>query len=242
MKGFSAVFKFLKNAFCYPKWRCVLCGKDVFEDKYFCDKCYDALPFNNGIVCEHCGRKVIAEEKYCSTCKGVLTNIDRARSVFVYAPPINKFIKRAKYFNEKYLLGMFAEFLSSRYFSGYFNSDVLCFVPMTDKAEKKRGYNQSRILAELVSKRTGVPVADAAIKNKETPKQVGLSAEKRRKNLYEAFKITDKKAIADKKVLIIDDVTTTGATGEALAKKLKDAGAARVELLTVASVPPKDGY
>lgn len=242
MKATSVIVKFLKNTFCYPKWRCASCGKEVFENENFCSECYAKLPFNDEHICEHCGRKVIADENYCSTCKNVLTKIDRARSVFIYKPPISSLIWRAKYFNAKYLLEMFSEYLATYYFKFYFNSDYLCYVPMTKKAERKRGYNQSKVLAEAVSKKTCVPIANVTVKTKETEKQVSLNATSRRKNLTEAFKIINRKTIKDKVLLIIDDVTTTGATGEALAEKLKKAGAKRVELLTIASVPPKDGY
>lgn len=242
MKAPPVIVKFLKNTFCYPKWRCVSCDKEVFANENFCSECYAKLPFNDGHICEHCGRQVVADENYCSTCKGVLTQIDRARSAFIYKPPISSLIWRAKYFNAKYLLEMFSDYLAAYYFKFYFNSDYLCYVPMTRKAEYKRGYNQSKVLAEYVSEKTGVPVANVTVKVKETKKQVSLNAKLRRKNLTEAFKIIDKKSIKDKVLLIIDDVTTTGATGEALAEKLKKAGAKRVELLTIASVPPKDGY
>lgn len=242
MKAASAIVKFLKNSFCYPKWRCASCGKEVFANENFCRECYAKLPFNDGHICEHCGRRVVADENYCSTCKGMLTNTDRARSVFLYKPPISNLVMRAKYFNAKYLLETFSEYLAAYYFKFYFNSDYLCYVPMTKKAENNRGYNQSKVLAEAVSEKTGVPVADVAVKIKETKKQASLNAKSRRENLTEAFKIIDKKTVKDKVLLIIDDVTTTGATGEALAEKLKKAGAKRVELLTIASVPPKDGY
>ena len=242
MKAFKAFKTFLKRLFYYPEWRCVVCGKEIFDGGYFCEKCRDSLPFIDGATCSHCGRKVVADEEYCSTCKGKLTATDRARSVFNYEKPVSTLIKRAKYDNAKYLLDAFSDYLAAAYFKNYYNSYCVTFVPATDKAKKKRGYNQSEILAAKVSEKTGVPLVRAAVKTRETPRQASLNADKRRKNLAEAFRITDKSAVAGKNVLIIDDVTTTGSTGEALAEKLKKAGAAKVELLTVASVPPKDGY
>lgn len=242
MKSFSSVVNFFKKIFYYPKWRCVNCGKEIFNDEYFCDTCKNELPFIEGAICEHCGRKTIADEKYCSTCKGRLIFTDKARSVFNYQKPVDALIRKAKYDNKRYLLDMFAEHLANAYFKNYFNADYLCFVPMTKKREKNRGYNQSKILAEKLSQKTGVPVFYEVEKIKDTQNQAKLSAEARRKNLTDAFKVIDKKTITGKKILIIDDVTTTGATAEAVATKLKKAGATIVELLTVASVPPKDGY
>lgn len=242
MKLINGIFGFIGRLLYYPKWRCFSCGKEVFDDECFCAECRKKLPFIEGAVCEHCGRQVIATESYCSTCKGVLTQTDRARSVFNYEKSVAALIKRAKYDNARYVLTEFADYLASAYYKYYFNSALLVCVPMTRRALKRRGYNQSEILARLVSEKTGVPFADVLIKVKETKRQVKLSANERRKNLSGAFRVTDKTRVRGKSVLIIDDVTTTGSTGEALAEKLKKAGAERVELLTIASVPPKAGY
>lgn len=242
MKLFGVVRDFIKKTFYYPKWRCICCGKEVFNDEYDCGDCKKSLPFIEGAICSHCGRKVIASEAYCSTCKNKLTATDKARSVFNYEKPVNSLLKRAKYENAKYLLSFFAEYMTSAYFKNYFNSDALCFVPMTDKSFRKRGYNQSKILAEEISQKIGVPVIDVIDKVIETKRQAKLSADQRRKNLLTAFRITDRKLVKGKNLLIIDDVTTTGSTAEAIAIKLKKAGAKTVSLLTAASVPPLDNY
>ena len=242
MKLIGFVHDIIKKAFYYPKWRCVCCGKEVFNGEYVCEDCQKNLPFIEGAICSHCGRKVIASEAYCSTCKNRLTATDKARSVFNYEKPISVLLKRAKYENARYLLSFFAEYMSSAYFKNYFNADALCFVPMTDKSLRRRGYNQSKILADEISEKTGVTVIDVIDKVLETKRQAKLSAEQRRKNLLNAFKITDRKLVKDKNLLIIDDVTTTGSTEEAIAIKLKKAGAKTVSLLTAASVPPIDNY
>ena len=113
---------------------------------------------------------------------------------------------------------------------------------MTDKALKRRGYNQSRLLAEKLSVLINVPVFDCIKKVKETQRQATLGRAERLKNLDGAFRVFDKKLIAGKSVLIIDDVSTTGATAQVIAKRLKSAGAKIVNLLTVASTPPIDRY
>lgn len=229
--------KVLDVFFFNKKWRCNVCGKEIFDGDYFCEKCKNELPYNDGVICQHCGRKVESPTDYCLTCKGVLTNVDKSRSAFVYKKPINQMIAKAKYFGRKYYLDIFAEYLANVYFKNYFNADIIAFVPMTQNARKKRGYNQAQILAERVSEIINLPVLYGVSKKKETERQVTLNKAQRLKNLTEAYKITDKKSIKDKSVLIVDDVTTTGATAEALAGKLKKAGAKEVFLLTVASVP-----
>jgi competence protein ComFC len=108
---------------------------------------------------------------------------------------------------------------------------------MTAKTERKREYNHAKLLAEKLSVIINVPVANVIVKLKETERQARLGKKDRLKNLIGVFKITNKKLIKDKTILIVDDVTTTGATAEVISAKLKKAGAKRVMLLTVASVP-----
>ncbi len=234
--------RFINEYFFNEKWCCNVCGKEIFNDKYFCDECEKTLPYNDGHVCEHCGRKVIAPEPYCSTCKGALTSLDKCRSAFVYQKPINHLIQNAKYNGNKYLLKAFADYLAPLYFKNYFNADYLCFVPMTKQAIDKRGYNQSEELARFLSKKVNVPVLDCLTKTKDTQRQAQLTKMQRLKNLIGVFRVSKRKAIKDKTLLLIDDVTTTGSTAEVIASALKKAGAQKVYLLSVASVPPRDGY
>lgn len=242
MKFIEKLKNFINEYFFNPKWRCNVCGKEIFEDKFFCEDCYNNLPFNNGLICNHCGRKVVGAEEYCTTCKNVLVSIDKGRSVFNYEGEIRKLITSAKYSGRKYLFQAFAEEMGELYYKNNFNADLLCFVPTTDKALKKRGYNQSRILAQSLSKKINVPVSECLIKTKETPRQAKLNRAERLKNLQGVFKVCDKKEIKDKTIVLIDDVATTGSTSEVIASVLKNAGAKCVYLLSVASVPPIDGY
>lgn len=230
--------KFLFN----PKWRCLICGKEIFESENFCDKCKSELPYNDGAICGHCGRKVLSFEPYCTTCKGKLVALDLCRSVFSYQEPISTLIKRLKYGNKRYLADYFSEELSKLYLKSYFNADYIVYVPMTDKAKRKRGFNQSELLARNLSEKVNVPILDCLKKTTETKRQATLTATERRKNLENAFRVTDKKVVKGKTLLIVDDVTTTGSTAEVIAERLKKAGANQVYLLTVASTPPKEKY
>ena len=242
MKIKELIDKFFKKHIFNPSWRCLACGKEIFENEHFCSACKSTLPYNDGAICEHCGRAVTAFEPYCSTCKNVLVDLDKCRSPFIYAPPISTLIKKAKYDRGIYLIDYFAEQLSLTYLQNYFNADYLTYIPMTKKAMKKRGYNQSKILAEKLSVLINVPVLDCIEKTKETERQATLGRKERLKNLDGAFRISDKKSVKDKSILIIDDVSTTGSTAEVVAKRLKDSGAKIVNLLTVASTPPIDKY
>ncbi|MCI6444090.1 MAG: hypothetical protein MR844_04005, partial [Clostridia bacterium] len=116
------------------------------------------------------------------------------------------------------------------------HADGIVCVPMSRKRERERGYNQSELLARNLSALSGVPFLDVTVKRKETESQVGKDYKERRKNLDGSFGISDKKAVRDKRIVIADDVSTTGTTSDILAAALKAAGAAEVFVLTVASV------
>lgn len=227
---------FFAKWFFNSKWRCNVCGKEIFNNSYFCDDCRLNLPYVTGFTCEHCGRMTIVPEKYCYTCKGRLTSIDQGFSVFDYKKPISKLIKKFKYDNCKYLGDYFAEELYYLYLKKCICADVLVYVPTSKKTKRVREYNQSEILARRLSEMIQVPVSDCIIKAKETKRQAKLGREERLKNLKGAFKIINRKEIKGKRVVIIDDVTTTGSTAEIIANILKKAGASWVGLLTIASV------
>lgn len=233
---------FLRKYLFNSKWTCQICGREIFNDRYFCDECTLKLPYNDDAKCNHCGRKTLAPVDYCSTCINFLASFDMCRSPFVYDKPISTLIKNFKYKNQPYLADVFAEFLSATYYKNYMSADLVTFVPMTDKAKKKRGYNQSELLARSFSSITAIPVEEVIVKAKETERQAKLNRNERLKNLAGAFRVANQKLVKDKSVLIIDDVTTTGATAEIISDKLKRAGAKRVYVLTVASVPPKNNF
>lgn len=242
MQILQRIKSFFKKYILNDKWRCLNCGKEIFNDARFCDECYKILPFNDHAICDHCGREVLAFTNYCLTCKERLLSIDKGRSVFTYAKPISTMIKKLKYGNHRYIAEYFIEVLSFTYLKNYFNADLITYVPMTEKALRRRGYNQSQILAKGVSERVNVKLFEGIVKIKDTERQATLKKDERLKNLIGAFKINEKREIKGKVVVIIDDVTTTGATAEAIASCLKKAGAKIVYLITVASLPSKDKY
>ncbi len=235
--GLKKLFKrFLSSALFSPKWTCNVCGTEIFNEDYFCESCKKQLPYIKGPICSHCGRVTLIPENYCYTCKGRLTSFEIARSVFDYRPPISTLIKSFKYDNKRYLAGYFAKELSYLYFRNSFCCDFITFVPMTDKSKRKREYNQSELLAEELSKIIRIPVISLFDKVKETERQATLNRESRLKNLKGAFKLKARKLVKDKRILIVDDVSTTGTTAEILASIIMKAKANAVCLLTVASV------
>ncbi len=228
---------FIKAVFTDETWTCEVCKKEKFDDGFICEDCRKALPFiAYGNYCNHCGRKTVAKETYCINCKNKLTEVDLCRSVFNYEGKVVLLISNFKFRNHAYLKDFFSEEMEKVMRDNEITADVITFVPMTEKARRKRGYNQTELLAKELSLKTDVPYAELLKKTKETKAQVGLTKSERQDNLKGSFKVVDKKAVEGKSVLLIDDVTTTGATSEVIAGYLKKAGAKKVTLLTVASV------
>ena len=233
---------FFRTHFFNQKWRCASCNEEIFSGKYFCEECEKKLPYIDSYHCEHCGRELKTPSNFCTSCKGKMLSVDKARSVFNYKNPISNLIMQLKYFDKRYLARVFSEELANLYRKNYFNADFLCYVPMTKKALKKRGFNQGELIATLLSEKINVPVKNVLIKTKETTRQAKLTREERLKNLQGCFKAQPKKEINGKTIVLVDDVLTTGATSETVANLLKKKGANAVYLITVASVPSKDGY
>lgn len=112
--------------------------------------------------------------------------------------------------------------------------DLVSYVPLSKKRMIRRGYNQSQMIASELSQLTGVCLYQGLIKNKETKTQVGLTRKERIKNLEGAFIVKNKERLEGKKIVLIDDVITTGATLDQCAQVLKIAGAKKVWGLTIA--------
>ncbi len=239
---FRKIKEFFHKYFFNPKWRCVCCNDEIFDGKYFCDECEKSLPYIGASYCEHCGRRLTQSSNYCSSCKNKMLSVDKARSIFNYEKPVSNLIMQLKYFDKQYLAEVFSGSLANLYRKNYFNADFICYVPTTDKAKRKRGFNQAELIAKALSLKIELPIKDILIKTKETPRQAKLTREQRLKNLKGCFKAQPKREINSKTVLLIDDVLTTGATSESVAETLKKKGAKAVYLLTVASVATKEGY
>lgn len=227
--------KFLRDSLFPQNFRCLLCGIEIFEGK-LCADCAKELALNDGVTCPKCGRKT-AKSDICIECKANLPAYDRALSPLVYKDGSAELIARFKN-GRPYIATYLAELIAAK-IEELPVVDGIVFVPMTDRAVRKREYNQSELLAKAVSERIGIPVLYGVVeKKKETPAQKVLPRAERLKNLRSVFKV-DKSAVKGKTLLLIDDIMTTGATLESLSQCLKDGGAKAVFAVVAASVEYK---
>ncbi|MDU2490176.1 MAG: ComF family protein [Clostridium celatum] len=173
----------------------------------------------------------------CSYCK---SRINRATiesdnlSYGFYGGIVKTLILKFKYesdFTSGYLL---SKLLVEMIEENKIYADVICYVPMTKKSEKKRGFNQCEVIARHIGYHINIPVSDCIKKIKNTKEQKTLTKEERVKNLKGAFKVIRVKDIKNKDVILIDDVMTTGATINECKDVLKKSGANKITVLTIA--------
>ncbi|MGL5354843.1 MAG: ComF family protein [Clostridium sp.] len=210
-------------------------GKRVVKIiKYIINGILDVI-FPPEEVCISC-----LEDGYVGLCPNCFNKIRKSKhnngifSYGYYVGPLKDLILAFKY-KENYLAGtILGEVLCETIESNNLEFDIVAYVPLSKESMKKRGFNQSEILAKKVSEKYNVPISKALIKIKETKEQKTLSKEDRKNNIIDAFEVKKNNDINSKNVILIDDVTTTGVTAYECAKVLKQNGARTVDILTVA--------
>jgi ComF family protein len=193
--------------------------------EYFCASCH--TPFVNGFPLDKYG--------VCSACRSGLRALDRAASFGFYEGPLRSLIHLYKYSGMKPLARQLAAFLESAIPIDQ-SFDAVVPVPLHWRKQWQRGFNQAELLARRIAKHHGVPLLGALKRKHSTAVQATLAKAGRRRNVQGAFAIREKVAVAGRKILLIDDVMTTGATANACASVLKRAGAQSVSLVTLAMV------
>ena len=227
----------------YPKnLTCVFCGDEIFDENPYCTckNCAKILPKITGKICEKCGEPLENMASFCENCKGGKHYYTKSRSVFVYQDYVSGGILNFKFHNGKYYSKPFAKYLADLYKEHKYNCDLIIPVPIHVTRLKERGYNQSELLAKDLGEIINLPVdSESLVKIKKTKNQAELDFKQRHTNLEKAFKVTNKKQIKDKNILLIDDVYTTGSTIDECTKELTKAGAKSVYALTVAHAVTK---
>jgi ComF family protein len=194
--------------------------------EFFCVS--SRTPFQNAFPLDAEGR--------CALCRTGLRGFDAAYCFGSYEGTLRELIHLYKYDRIQTLARPLADLLAAALPLDE-RFDAVTPVPLHWRKQWQRGFNQSDLLARAVARRRGIPVVRALRRTRSTQTQAGLSNTERRKNVAAAFQCRRSgETLAGRRVLLIDDVMTTGSTAAACARVLKQAGAARVVLLTVARV------
>ena len=190
---------------------------------YFCADC--RTPFVNPAPLDENGR--------CPLCRLGLKGFDAAYSFGAYEGTLRDLIHLLKYDGIRTLAKELGRRLAEA-FPRDEKFDVIVPMPLHWLRLWRRGFNQSALLAGEIARRTGIPAAPLARRTRSTPPQAGLSNPKRRANVSGAFAVRRGRSVDGLRVLLVDDVMTTGATAGACALALKRAGAKYVALLALA--------
>ena len=211
--------------------RCVGCNS---EGAFLCDACQETLPVLKPPFCFLCSEPSSLVMGLCRNCRAEPLHIEGIRAPYRMEGAIRQAIHALKYQGVRAMAPTLGQLLAQFLTQEGLDADLLVAVPLHPKRERRRGYNQSLLLAQATGKVIDRPVASQAlVRVKDTPSQLTLLAEERRANVEGAFQ-AQREAVAGARILVIDDVCTTGATMEACAIALKGAGAASVWGLTLA--------
>ena len=203
---------------------------------------FAALTFITGPVCNRCGLPLtldLGAEAECGACLAHPRKWARARAALAYDDISRVPILALKRAGRRDGLKVMANWMINAGAHLLEDTDIIVPVPLNYRRLVSRGYNQAGWLADAIGKQSGKTVAHAALRRiRATPSQAGLSARARHKNVAGAFRVPPSKTkqIQGRKVLLIDDVLTTGATLGACAKALTQAGAAQINVIVLARV------
>jgi ComF family protein len=175
------------------------------------------------------------EHDLCTVCRESLANFDSAYSFGSYEGTLRQLIHLYKYGKIETLARPLSEFLV-RALPVEESFDVVIAMPIHWRKRWERGFNQAELLARPIAKRYGLGLSSNLQRSRYTKPQAGLSETERRTNLKGSFQVQRPAEIAGKRILLVDDVFTTGATLRTAAETLKKAGARRVSALTLARV------
>ena len=208
---------------------CGVCGK--LGEGYLCKKCGKEL--NKYAICSKAYLQFKEKSKNEIYIK---YNIDRLH-IFQYKELIRKLIIQYKFNNKSYLYKTFCEFIvkNKKAFDFIKSYDIIVAVPIHRKRMRERGYNQSELIAKELAKIEQIKCyKDVLIKIKNNKPQSTLSENSRKENVKNVYKLINQEKINNKKVLLFDDVYTTGATATECIKELKKANVKEIGIMTLA--------
>jgi ComF family protein len=228
---------------------CIACGRSLSTDPvpFFCTACWHTIrPFQQP-ACARCDQPFVSQaathytpNHQCQQCQERPPDFQRAWTLFPYLPPLREAICSFKYRGKHTLAQPLARLMIGALPSGI-DVDVMIPVPLHPARLRTREFNQSLLLADQLGRYLDLPVwATNLVRIAATDPQTTLTRQARLRNLRKAFAIRRPQDIAEKRILLVDDVFTTGTTLNECAKTLRKAGAGPVFALTLARTVDTD--
>ncbi len=222
--------------------RCLGCGCVVARTAALCADCWRGVQFLDPPLCALCGFPLeydLGPEALCGACVREPPGFDRARAVMRYDEGSRGLVLGFKHADRTEGAVAYGAWLARAGAELAAEADLIVPVPLHWMRLFARRFNQAALLAQALGRETGLPVVpDLLLRRRRTPSQGRLSVDQRRRNVAGAFAVKGARAplLADRRVLLIDDVLTTGATAAACARTLRRGGARSVDVLVLARV------
>ena len=226
-----------------PRPTCLLCDEPAEHvQRPVCLPCEAELPWLH-TPCSICAVPLPKAQLICGQCQRRKPAFDVVQAPWHYRFPLDSLIPRFKHQQQwpigRLLATLLADHLQHAYDQGLPRPDALVPVPLAQQRQRQRGFNQAQMLAQWLAQHLTLRCEPELVKRiTDTPSQQGLSAAQRRRNLRRAFIVTAPLAVAGRHLALVDDVLTTGATAQAMARVLRQAGASRVDVYCLARTPP----
>lgn len=225
--------------------RCPCCGALVHGPQRLCADCFGRLTFIADPACQCCGLPFgtageAGRQRLCGTCLARPPAFTRARAALTYDEPAQRLLLPFKYADRTELAGLLAMLMRRAGVSLLAEADLLVPVPLHRRRLVQRRYNQAALLARHLAALAARPWAADALRRSRATQPLGpLSAAERRRAVAGAFSVNPAALprLHGRRILLIDDVLTSGATASACAEVLRAAGAAQVDVLVAARVP-----
>jgi ComF family protein len=218
--------------------RCLACGAIVGEPDALCAGCWASINFFAPPWCAVCGLPFpypVGDGAVCADCARERRSWDRARAVLRYDKNSRRLVLMLKHGDQTHLADAFGRWMRRAGAEVLDGADVIVPVPLHWTRLFARRYNQAGLLAHAIHAAGGPPVApDWLVRRRRTPSQSRMGAAARARNVGGAFALRPGTSVAGKRVVVVDDVLTSGATAEECARVLRRAGAGFVGVLTLA--------
>jgi len=221
---------------------CAVCDRKAIGPSLgLCPTCLRRLPFITPPICACCGRLLrleAADGGSCRECTRERLFFARARAVCLYEGPARAYLHEVKFHRSQRLVralaGVFATYVREQ--GGFRYYQAVLPVPLHARRQAERGFNQAAVMAQAVGAVLRRPVyMDNLTRARQTETQSQLDREQRRENVRGAFRIIDPSVLAGLRILLIDDILTTGYTASECARAILRAGAKEVGVLTLAN-------
>ena len=227
----------------FPR-NCILCRRyhPATAHDPLCPPCREAVPWNKPPFCVRCSRHLdsLTEESLCPSCRAHPPHFDEGWALVNYDGPVRDLLLRFKFHDKTSIRLTFTTILKefiARYTLRFPDAAMVIPMPLHPTRLRERGYNQAALLGACMAQELNLPLMENTLqRQRHTLRQSELPAKDRWTNISGAFTINPVFAadIVGREVLLVDDILTTGATASEAAKTLKDAGASRVIIITLA--------